>query len=182
MAYVAFLDDKLVVDKEQQIPKRERKTLNMKKRKSLLTLLALSLTLVMILAGCAGNTKAANDDIGKTRTANDLEITLVNVEMKDSNDDNKQMVKIDFSVKNTGKEESGAGAGDFIIKTKDGKKYQVYGLNANNFGDVIPAGKTLKGSGYYEIPTNQKVFTVLYEPFTEVAMDKVAWEITIPIK
>ncbi|MBA3927796.1 DUF4352 domain-containing protein [Listeria rustica] len=152
----------------------------MKKKKSLFTLFALSLTLMIILAGCGG--KTASDDIGKTRMANDLEITLTNVEMKDSNDNNKQTAKIDFSIKNTGKEESGAGAGDFVIETIDGKKHQVYGLNANNFGDVIPAGKTLKGSGYYEIPANQKEFTVLYEPFTEVAMDKIAWEITVPSK
>lgn len=162
----------------------------MKKKKILLPLLALNLTLVMILAGCGGTatptsddaskTTATSDDVGKTRTANDLEITLTNIEMKDSNDNKKEMAKIDFSIKNTGKEESGAGAGDFVIKTKDGKKHQVYGLNANNFGDVIQSGKTLKGSGYYEIPAGKKEFTVLYEPFTEIAMDKIEWAITVP--
>ncbi|KGL41291.1 hypothetical protein BMT55_03565 [Listeria newyorkensis] len=165
----------------------------MKKKKILLPLFALTLTLVMILAGCGGTatptsdetsktTATTSDDVGKTRTANDLEITLTNIEMKDSNDNKKEMAKIDFSIKNTGKEESGAGAGDFVIKTKDGKKHQVYGLNANNFGDVIQSGKTLKGSGYYEIPAGQKEFTVLYEPFTEMAIDKIEWAITIPSK
>ncbi|AQY49751.1 lipoprotein [Listeria weihenstephanensis FSL R9-0317] len=149
------------------------------KKKSWMTLLALSLTLVAIMIGCG---KTTSNDIGKTRTANDLEITLSNVEMKDSNNDNKQMAKIDFSVKNIGKEVSGAGAGDFVIQTEDGKKHQVYGLNANNFGDEIAEDKMLKGSGYYEIPTKQKQFTVLYEPNTEESMDKIAWMITVPSK
>ncbi|MBC1475344.1 DUF4352 domain-containing protein [Listeria grandensis] len=152
----------------------------MKKKKSLLTLFTVSLAVVMILAGC-GNA-AVSDDIGKTRTVNDLEITVTNVEMKDSNNNDKQMARIDFSVKNVGKEESGAGAGDFAIQTKDGKKHQVYGLNANNFGDAIAAGKTLKGSGYYEIPADQKEFTILYEPNIDEVTEKIKWTITVPSK
>lgn len=150
----------------------------MKKRNGI-ALFVLSLILVMTVVGCG---KAVSDDIGKTRTANDLEITLVNVEMKDSNDNEKQTAQIDFSIKNTGKEESGAGAGDFVIETKDGKKHHVNGLNANNFGDAIAAGKTLKGSGFYEIPANQKEFTVLYEPISQEPMEKIAWTITVPTK
>ncbi|EUJ30232.1 DUF4352 domain-containing protein [Listeria cornellensis] len=149
------------------------------KKRNWIALFVLSLTLAMTVVGCG---KAVSDDIGKTRTANGLEITLVNVEMKDSNDNKKQTAKIDFSIKNTGKEESGAGAGDFVIETKDGKKHQVNGLNANNFGDAIATGKTLKGSGFYEIPADQKEFTVLYEPVSEEPMEKIAWTITVPSK
>lgn len=149
------------------------------KKRNWIVLFVLSLALAMTVVGCG---KAVSDDIGKTRTANDLEITLVNVEMKDSNNNKKQTAQIDFSVKNTGKEESGAGAGDFVIETKDGKKHQVNGLNANNFGDAIAAGKTLNGSGFYEIPADQKEFTVLYEPVSEEPMEKIAWTITVPSK
>ncbi|MBC1457155.1 DUF4352 domain-containing protein [Listeria newyorkensis] len=137
------------------------------------------LSLALIVAGCG---KAESDDIGKTRAVNGLEITLTNVEMQDSNNDDKQIAKIDFSIKNTGKEESGAGAGDFSIQTKDEKKHPVYGLNANNFGDVIPAGKMLKGSGYYEIPTGQKAFTVLYEPYATATTERIAWKVNVPTK
>ncbi|MBC1457837.1 DUF4352 domain-containing protein [Listeria newyorkensis] len=149
------------------------------KKRNWIALFVLSLTLAMTVVGCG---KTVSDDIGKTRTANDLEITVTNVEMKDSNNDKKQMAQIDFSIKNIGKEESGAGAGDFVIETEDGKKHQVYGLNANNFGDAIAAGKTLKGSGFYEIPANQKEFTVLYQPVSEETTEKIEWTITVPSK
>ncbi|WP_430534787.1 DUF4352 domain-containing protein [Listeria rocourtiae] len=137
------------------------------------------LILALVLASCG---KAESDDIGKTRTVNGLEITITNVAMQDGNNKDKQIAQIDFSIKNTGKEESGAGAGDFNIQTKDEEKHPVHGLNVNNFGDVIPAGKILKGSGYYEIPTGQKTFTVLYEPYATAITERIAWEINMPTK
>ncbi|MBC1273816.1 DUF4352 domain-containing protein [Listeria booriae] len=151
----------------------------MKKKRSWITLAVLSLVLAVTVIGC-GTPKA--NDVGKTRTANNLEITVQEIELKDANQNDKQIAKIEFSVKNVGKEESGAGAGDFIIETRDGKKHQVYGMNENNFGDAIAAGKTLTGAGYYEIPANQKSFTIHYEPNTDVPMEASTWEITTTSK
>ncbi|MBC1605519.1 DUF4352 domain-containing protein [Listeria rocourtiae] len=149
----------------------------MKKSKHWLAILIFSCALVAV--GCG---KVKSDDIGKTRTINDLEITVTNIEMQNSNNSGKQIAKIDFSIKNIGKEESGAGAGDFVIQTKNEKKHPVYGLNANNFGDVIPTEKTLKGAGYYEIPAGQKEITVLYEPRAIAIMESVSWVVNIPAK
>ncbi|MBC1561636.1 DUF4352 domain-containing protein [Listeria booriae] len=149
----------------------------MKKNKSWLAMCILSFAMLMV--GCG---KAESDDVGKTRAVNDLEITITNVAIQNSSNDDKQIAKIDFSIKNTGKEESGAGAGDFTIQTKDETKHPVYGLNANNFGSVIPAGKVLKGSGYYEIPTGQKSVTVLYEPYATATTERIAWKINVPAK
>ncbi|MBC1474819.1 DUF4352 domain-containing protein [Listeria grandensis] len=151
----------------------------MKKKKIWLALFLLSLVSILAMSGCG---KTASDDIGKTRVANNLEITLADIQLKISNNDKKQMIQLDFAVKNTGKEEAGAGAGDFVIQTKDGKKHAMYGLNAKNFGDEIAAGKTLKGPGFYEIPVDQKEVTVLYEPYSQETTENVKWTVTIPTK
>lgn len=152
----------------------------MKKNKIFLTLFLLSLvSLFAMMSGCG---KTVSDDIGKTRVANNLEITLADIQLKISNNDKKQMIQLDFTVKNTGKEKAGAGAGDFVIQTKDGKKHEMYSLNANNFGDEIAAGKILKGAGFYEIPANQKEVTVLYEPYSQETTDNVKWTVAIPVK
>ncbi|KGL37335.1 DUF4352 domain-containing protein [Listeria sp. SHR_NRA_18] len=151
----------------------------MKKKRNWLMVFLLSIVVAVAISGCG---KTASDDVGKTRVANNLEMTLEGTQLKISNDDKKQMLQLDFSVKNTGKEKAGAGAGDFKIQTKDGKKHAMYGLNANNFGDEIAAGKTLKGSGFYEIPADQKEVTVLYEPYSQEATDHVKWTVTVPDK
>ncbi|MBC1797758.1 DUF4352 domain-containing protein [Listeria booriae] len=151
----------------------------MKKNKIWLTLFILSLSLLLAVSGCG---KTSSDDIGKTRVANNLEIKLEDIKLKISNNDKKQMLQLDFDVKNVGKETAGAGAGDFVIQTKDGKKHRMYGLNANNFGDEIPAGKILKGPGFYEIPIDQKEVTVIYEPYSQETTENVKWTVTIPAK
>ncbi|EUJ17348.1 DUF4352 domain-containing protein [Listeria grandensis] len=152
----------------------------MKKSKSWITLFVLSLTLVLVVAGC-GTASTAND-LGKTRTANDLEITVTSVNTLNSQNDNKQLAKIDFRIENVGADESGAGAGDFVIETKDGKKHSVDGLSANNFGDAIPAGKTLKGSGYYEVPAGEEKVTLHYKPVVESTDETATWTIILPEK
>ncbi|EUJ26352.1 DUF4352 domain-containing protein [Listeria cornellensis] len=152
----------------------------MKKSKSWIALFILSLTLVAVVAAC-GTTAGAND-IGKTRTANDLEITVTHVETLNSKNDKTQLAKIDFEILNVGSDEAGAGAGDFVVKTENGKKHSVDGMHANNFGDAIAAGKTLRGSGYYEVPAGKQDVTVIYQPATGKADQEATWTITLPEK
>ncbi|MBC1499779.1 DUF4352 domain-containing protein [Listeria weihenstephanensis] len=125
--------------------------------------------------------KQTKNDIGKTVETSDLDIQVKSVTSgyAESKDKNKQMLIIGMVVKNTSKLESGAGAADFQVKADDGKTYDVYGMEAKNFGDAIPAGKTLQGKGYYEIPKGTKTVTLYYAPG---GVKKAEWTLSVPAK
>lgn len=177
--YFWMVSYEYIKSQQQKITNR-RGSIFMKKSKSWIALFVLSLTLVAVIAGCG--TTAGADDIGKTRTANDLEMTVTHVETLNSKNDKMQLAKIDFEITNVGSDEAGVGAGDFVVETKGGKKREVDGMHANNFGDAIAAGKMLRGSGYYEVPAGEQDVTVIYKPVNGKADQKATWTITLPEK
>lgn len=125
-------------------------------------------------------TKLQND-IKKTVETPELDLQVVSVKSgyAESSDKQKQMLIVEMNIKNTSKQESGAGAADFVVKADNGKTYKVYGLEAKNFGDVIAAGKTLTGKGYYEIPKDTKAVTFYYEP---AGKRQAEWHLNVPAK
>lgn len=154
--------------------------------------------LIMVLSACflvVGVTACGNaeetpktdtaaktqNDIKKIVETKELELQVASVKSgyAESSDKNKQMLIVEMNIKNTTKEESGAGAADFVVKADNGKTYKVYGLEAKNFGDVIPAGKTLTGKGYYEIPKDTKAVTFYYEP---AGKRQAEWHLDVPAK
>lgn len=126
-------------------------------------------------------TAKTQNDVKKVVETPELDLQVVSVKSgyAESNDKNKQMLIVEMNIKNTTKQESGAGAADFVVKADNGKTYKVYGLEAKNFGDVIAAGKTLTGKGYYEIPKDTKAVTFYYEP---AGKRQAEWHLDVPAK
>lgn len=161
----------------------------MKKKLGLL-LSATALTLSLVACGAPDTTtedvkttttEKSTNEVGKTVETPDLDIKVASVKsgFAESDDKDKQMLIVDMEIKNTTKEEGGAGAADFEVKADNGKTYKVYGLEAKNFGTAIPAGKTIKGKGYYEIPENTKKVTFYYAP---AGKKQAQWQLTVPAK
>ncbi|KGL45581.1 hypothetical protein BMT55_12830 [Listeria newyorkensis] len=151
------------------------------------TLIFTSLMIAFSLVGCAANSNdqkeetAIKNEIGKTvDTSNNLQIKVTKVATGfGESSDKKDMLQVTFSVKNTDKVTSGAGAADFKVKADNDKTYDVYGLEAKNFGTEIKAGQTITGTGYYEIPAKTKTVTVYYAP---LGKKKAQWQLKVPAK
>ncbi|MBC1417888.1 DUF4352 domain-containing protein [Listeria fleischmannii] len=127
-------------------------------------------------------TKAeVKNEVGKmVETSNNLQIKVIGVKTGfGQSTDKKDMLQVTFSVKNTAKESSGAGAADFQVKADDGKTYKVYGLEAKNFGTEIKSGQTITGTGYYEIPAETKSVTLYYKPLEQKMAQ---WQLKVPSK
>ncbi|PER36573.1 hypothetical protein COL26_33955 [Bacillus thuringiensis] len=131
--------------------------------------------------------KAADTEIGKEKTIQDkkIKITEVKIIKDDTVSEKEQIVQVKFDIKNEGKEDFGIGSGDFYIKDKKGNTYEMYGRD-DNFGDVIPADKSLQGNGYYKIAKEVKDLSVVYGPAIERAQgsdkESVEWKIGNPTK
>ncbi|AQY52330.1 hypothetical protein UE46_15795 [Listeria weihenstephanensis] len=125
--------------------------------------------------------KQEKNEVGKTVETSDLNLQVKSVTSgyAESKDKSKQMLIVEMNIKNTSKQESGAGAADFRVKADNGKTYEVYGMEAKNFGAAIPAGKSLVGKGYYEIPKDTKSVTFYYAPAGDI---KGQWTLTVPAK
>lgn len=154
-----------------------------KKLGLLLTASALSLGLFACGAPDTATTteQQPKNEISKTveTPALDIQVTSVKSGYPESNDKDKQMLIIKMKIKNISKDEDGAGAADFVVKADDGKTYDVYGLEAKNFGTAIKAGQTIEGQGYYEIPKDTKKVTLYYEP---AGKKQAEWQLTVPAK
>ncbi|MBC1359567.1 DUF4352 domain-containing protein [Listeria booriae] len=154
-------------------------------KKLSLLLSAVALTIGLVACGTpdtSSNTiEKPKNEIGKTVETADLDIQVVSTKSgyAESDDKDKKMFIVDMKIKNTSKEESGAGAADFEVKADNGKTYKVYGLEAKNFGTAIAAGKTIEGKGYYEIPEATKKVTFYYAP---TGKKQAQWQLTVPAK
>ncbi|MBC1475079.1 DUF4352 domain-containing protein [Listeria grandensis] len=153
------------------------------KKKLGLILSATALSLGLVACGAPGTDETAKpkNEVGKTVETPDLNIQVESVKSgyAESSDKDKQMLIVDMNIKNTSKEESGAGAADFEVKADNGKSYDVYGLEEKNFGTAIKPGKTIEGKGYYEIPKDTKTVTFYYEP---AGKKQAQWELQVPEK
>ncbi|MHC5280125.1 DUF5067 domain-containing protein [Listeria kieliensis] len=126
-------------------------------------------------------TATKNEVNKKVETADgfDIEVTGVKTSFGQSTD-KKNMLEVSFEIKNTSDKDSlGRSAFDFLVEGDNGKTYEAYSMEARNFGDAIPAGKTLKGTGYYEIPASVKAVTVYYAP---QGKKMAQWQLTVPEK
>lgn len=142
-----------------------------------------SLLLVIVtLAGCSKKEKNDSEttgDIGTTMRLNKLDMTLDNVVSSNSQLDSEdnQMLIVEMSITNTAKEELPVGANDFKVIGKDKKAYEIYGLEPDNFGQVLKSGETLTGKAYYEIPSSLNKGKLVFKPKKEIVGE---WEIKIP--
>ncbi|MEG2753941.1 MAG: DUF4352 domain-containing protein [Carnobacterium sp.] len=130
--------------------------------KKIMILLVISIALIG--SGCSK--KNEKDDRNENRQTEHFNIKVEKVLSEPAFKDN-QLVTIDFSVENIGKENFAIGASDFYLKDSKGKEYKING-NHPNFGDDVPVKKTLKGQGFYQLPEKYTSFTVVYKPFKVV--------------
>lgn len=121
-----------------------------------------------LLIGCSAKVKkeSKNDnDIGMTQRMNKMDMTLNQVVTTNnqSKEANQVMLVVEMSFKNTSKESIPVGANDFKIRDQDGEIYEIYGLEPDNFGEVVEPGKELAGAAYYELPKNTKKAVLVYQ-------------------
>lgn len=113
---------------------------------------------------------------GKTKKTDDFEITVNSAEIVDNplnTDLGHTTLKVGISAKNISNEEVGICTGDFKVKDADGNEYTFTGSN-DNFGDVVKAGDTIEGYGYYSIPNDMEVGVIIYNPYRTDTQQK--WE------
>ncbi|MFJ8120013.1 DUF4352 domain-containing protein [Bacillus mycoides] len=157
-------------------------------------ILALCKTRILFSAGCTGTKDTKKEtiehqdiqtEIGKEKVSHTMKMKIIAAKIvkDDTVSEQEQIVQVQFDIKNEGKEDSGIGAGDFMMKDDTGKTYSMYG-NADNFGDVIPVGKSLKGNGYYCVAKDGKELTVVYSPAVKQGMEEktIEWKIGKPTK
>lgn len=149
----------------------------MKKLMSVIGLMVLMVT----LAACSPKKEASGkDDVGVTMRLNKMDMTLDNIVTTNASSDNKdkKMIILEFSLKNTSKTEQPIGANDFkVIDNK--KEYEIYGLESDNFGQVLESGKELTGKAYFEVPESLEKATIAFKPENKVLGE---WDLTIPDK
>lgn len=115
-------------------------------------------------------------ELGKTKKTDAFEITVTSAEIVDNplnTDLGHTTLKVGVSAKNISKEETGIGTGDFKVKDAEGNEYTFTGSN-DNFGDVVKAGDTIEGYGYYSIPNDMKAGVIIYNPYRTDTQQK--WE------
>ncbi|MES5896837.1 DUF4352 domain-containing protein [Bacillus cereus group sp. RP43] len=155
---------------------------------------AVCMTSILFSAGCTGTTdtkkenvekQAIQTEIGKEKVsrAMKMKVTAAKIVKDETVSEQEEVVQIQFDIKNEGNEDNGIGAGDFVIKDEKGKTYEMYGRE-DNFGDVIPAGKSLKGNGYYRVAKDTKELKVVYSPTVQKEKDEkvIEWNIGHPEK
>ncbi|MES5896819.1 DUF4352 domain-containing protein [Bacillus cereus group sp. RP43] len=149
------------------------------------------MTSILFSAGCTGakdikkeslEQQEVKSEIGKEKVSQEMEMKIKVTGAKIIEDktvsEQEQVVQVQFEIKNEGKDDNGIGAGDFVIQDDKGKTYPMYGKE-DNFGDVIPVGKSLKGNGYYNIAKGTKELKVVYKPTVKQEMDEktIEWKI-----
>lgn len=161
---------------------------------------ALCITSILFASGCAATQeekkesveqkgtdtqKEMHTEIGKEKVIQDKKMKVAEAKMikDDTVSEKEQVVQVKFDIKNEGQEDFGIGSGDFYIKDKEGNTYEMYGRE-DNFGDVIPVGKSLQGNGYYKVAKDAKELIVVYSPATKQGADNenVEWKIGNPTK
>ncbi|MFS7003937.1 DUF4352 domain-containing protein [Carnobacterium maltaromaticum] len=112
----------------------------------------------------------------KTKTVQNIEMKLKNIETTESGNDEKQNIVV-FTMKfqNIDSTVIGIGGGDFKIKADD-KIYSIY-AEGNNIGQEIEQEKTADGKLYFELPTSVKKATLQYIPGDKI-LGK--WDVKIP--
>lgn len=156
---------------------------------------ALCITSVLFANGCTGAKDAENKssatqnseatEIGKEKKINDIKIKITEVKVKkdDTISENEKLIQLKFDIKNDSKETFGIGTGDFYVKDKDGKKYEMFGQE-DNFGDVIQTKKSLQGNGYYKVEKDAKDLMLVYSPIRNQDKEQknLEWKIGNPGK
>lgn len=115
-------------------------------------------------------------ELGKTKKTDEFEIKVTSAEIVDNplnTDLGHTTLKVGVSAKNISKEEAGMGTGDFKVKDAEGNEYTFTGSD-DNFGDVVKAGDTIEGYGYYSIPNDMKAGVIIYNPYRTSTQQK--WE------
>ncbi|PER85913.1 hypothetical protein, partial [Bacillus cereus] len=114
---------------------------------------ALCMTSILFSVGCTGTQetkkesveqkgsdkqKVADTEIGKEKVIQDkkMKITAAKMIKDETVGEQEELIQVKFDIKNEGKEDFGIGAGDFLLKDKEGKTYTMYGRE-DNFGNVI---------------------------------------------
>ncbi|EOQ11108.1 DUF4352 domain-containing protein [Bacillus cereus] len=114
--------------------------------------------------------KKVTSDVGATRDVDGVVITLQEAGYtKQRNtvdqDQPKQVVRLQFHIKNTTAEEIGVGSGNFIVYDAENQPLDVYGFD-DSFGDVIHTGNELTGPAYFKVNEN-KPYKVVYMDMDE---------------
>ncbi|PJN90312.1 hypothetical protein CVN76_11235 [Bacillus sp. mrc49] len=137
------------------------------------------IALMFILSACAMDKNDENSDINKTIRSNKIDMIVKNLVVSNSQSGKKDtmMLEVEMEFKNNSKSDYGVGAHDYKVKDKDGEIYIAYAMEPDNFGDVISPGKSMKGTGYYEIPKNTKNVSFIYQPKKESLAE---WNLTVP--
>ncbi|WP_236637302.1 DUF4352 domain-containing protein [Listeria sp. SHR_NRA_18] len=150
--------------------------------KKLVVVFFASIIGIVALGGCSNNSVIDDSEWNTAKKTGKFEIQITSAELVDNNlntDIGHETLRLALKAKNISKEAAPIGSGDFYLKDKDGKKYTFTG-SESSLGDVVKAGKTIEGYGYYSIPKESKKMMVVYKPFQST--DQLKWEITIPGK
>ncbi|WP_285769496.1 DUF4352 domain-containing protein [Peribacillus sp. SI8-4] len=133
----------------------------------------------LILSACGMEKNVEKSDINKTIRSNKVDMIVTNLVVSNSQSEKKDMImlEVEMEFKNKSKSDYGVGAHDFKVKDQDGKVHEAYGMEPDNFGDVLSPGKSMKGTGYYEIPKNTKNVTFIYQPKKDSLAE---WKLTVP--
>ncbi|MBC1558420.1 DUF4352 domain-containing protein [Listeria booriae] len=156
-------------------------------------LIAMSGLCALSLAACSSSSsneetstpkqeeKAKNTDEYPTKTVNNMEMQIKNIETTENGKGDKNIVQITMSFKNKMDSKEGIGGNDFILKSGD-KIYKVK-TDASNIGTEIAPGKTVSGPINFELPKDVKSGEFSYQPVTfgkEKPKVLATWKITIP--
>ncbi|MBC1435279.1 DUF4352 domain-containing protein [Listeria rocourtiae] len=152
------------------------------KMKKLVVVFLASIIVTVVLGGCSSNSVVDDSEWNTAKKTGKFEIQVTSAELIDNNlntDVGHETLKLAVQAKNISKEAVPIGSGDFYLKDEDGKKYTFTG-SESSLGDVVKAGKTIEGYGYYSIPKESKKMMIVYNPFQST--DQLKWEMTVPGK
>ncbi|MGG4155014.1 DUF4352 domain-containing protein [Peribacillus muralis] len=137
------------------------------------------IALMVMVSACTTEKNDEKTDLNKTIRSNKIDMVVTDLVVSNSQSEKKDtiMLEVEMEFKNNSKSDYGIGAHDFKVKDQDGKIHDVYGMEPDNFGDVLPPGKSMKGTGYYEVPKNTKNVSFIYQPKEESLAE---WKLTVP--
>ncbi|RWS38323.1 DUF4352 domain-containing protein [Bacillus mycoides] len=136
---------------------------------------------IMFLVGCTTK-KSPSPEIGKMKQNKHFEITLNQIKPYTPRDrmekkPPKDVVQVDIMAKNKTNVEHGIGSLEFKAFDIEGKELSHYGY-ADNMGDIVGIGDTLKGSIFF-VAKEANIATIEYvDPDNQ---ERVTWRIN-PIK
>ncbi|WP_088809675.1 MULTISPECIES: DUF4352 domain-containing protein [Listeria] len=137
-------------------------------------LISIGLSSVLLLTACSsdGNqeykaekTEQKAKAETKDTVVDGLKIVIKNQEVNEkvTEKETQKLYTFTISGENMASTNKGLGAVDFVLKTKDGKEFEVDPSMAM-FGDEIKPGKTLEGKASFAIPENQTAMKLIYKP------------------